>query len=201
MYERVDVHKTSGVYKIHRRMEEYVYGYLSEFIYGSIDGIITTFSIVAGSAGGNLAQRVILVLGISNVLSDGYSMGISRYLSALAEEEQGLIQHEKPAWVAGLITFLSFVIVGMMPILPFVFIRDRSTANKTALGVATLMFFMIGVIKGWVIETYTKDTPKTIDTTCPRTKLLVHLGNSGTKTMFIGLSAAMISYGVGRWIG
>lgn len=182
-------------------MEEYVYGYLSEFIYGSIDGIVTTFSIVAGSAGGNLAQRVILVLGISNVLSDGYSMGISRYLSALVEEEQGLIQHEKPAWVAGLITFLSFVIVGMMPILPFVFIRDRSTANKTALGIATLMFFMIGIIKGWVIETYNKDTPKTIDSTRSRTKQLVHLGNSGAKTMFIGLSAALISYGVGRWIG
>lgn len=180
-------------------MEHYVYGYLSEFIYGSIDGIVTTFSIVAGSAGGNLAQRVILVLGISNVLSDGYSMGISRYLSALAEEEQGLIQHEKPAWVAGLITFLSFVIVGMMPILPFVFIRDRSTANKTALGIATLMFFMIGIIKGWVIETYRDGT--TQKTSPPQKSMVVHLGNSGAKIMFIGLSAAAISYGVGRWIG
>lgn len=190
--------------------------YLSEFIYGSIDGIITTFSIVAGSAGGNLAQRVILVLGISNVLSDGYSMGISRYLSALAEEEQELITHEKPPWLAGVITFLSFVIVGMLPILPFVFIRKRSTANKTALIVATIMFFMIGVIKGWVIKTYHgkepamygivekdgKDGKKGESTKyLNSTENGIDLGRSGLKTMFIGLSAAAISYGVGRWIG
>ena len=38
--------------------------YLAEFVYGGIDGIITTFSIVAGSEGGNLLRNVIIILGI-----------------------------------------------------------------------------------------------------------------------------------------
>ena len=37
--------------------------YLSEFVYGGIDGIITTFSIVAGSTGGDLLKNVIIILG------------------------------------------------------------------------------------------------------------------------------------------
>lgn len=168
--------------------------YLSEFIYGSIDGIITTFSIVAGSAGGNLAHRVVLVLGISNVLSDGYSMGISRYLSAVAEEEQGLIYHEKPPWVAGLITFLSFVLVGILPILPFAFIQKRDLANKVALSIATLMFFGIGLVKGWVVERMERTAERPLEDWTSLTR-------NGLYTMGIGLSAAAISYGVGRWIG
>lgn len=141
--------------------------YLSEFIYGSIDGIITTFSIVAGSAGGNLSQRVILILGISNVLSDGYSMGVSRYLSALAEQEQHANLSassasstdsltwlvDKPPWVAGWITFVSFVSMGVLPILPYAILpkTKRVYANKLALMIATLLFFVVGIMKGYII--------------------------------------------------
>lgn len=156
--------------------------YLSEFIYGSIDGIITTFSIVAGSAGGNLAKNVIIVLGISNVLSDGYSMGVSRYLSAVAEQEQELITHIKPPWAAGLITFLSFVCIGLLPILPFLMFNARHIANRVSLLIALVMFFIIGLIKGLVIKT---GMPF----------------RNGLKSLFIGVSAALISFFVGKYVG
>ena len=156
--------------------------YLSEFIYGSIDGIITTFSIVAGSAGGNLARNVIIVLGISNVLSDGYSMGVSRYLSAVAEQEQELITHIKPPWVSGVITFLSFVCIGLLPILPFLMFKARHIANRVSLLIALIMFFVIGLIKGLVVKT---GMPF----------------RNGLKSLFIGFSAALISFFVGKYVG
>ncbi len=55
--------------------------YISEFVYGGIDGIVTTFAVVAASAAAKLDVGVVLVLGFANLFADGISMGISAYLS------------------------------------------------------------------------------------------------------------------------
>ena len=55
---------------------------------GSIDGTITTFAIVAGVAGANLNAGIALVLGLANVLADGFSMAVSNYLGTKSEREQ-----------------------------------------------------------------------------------------------------------------
>ena len=53
--------------------------YLSDWVYGGIDGAITTFAIVAGVVGAELSTRVILILGAANILADGFSMAASNY--------------------------------------------------------------------------------------------------------------------------
>src|SRR5262245_123959 len=50
------------------------HSYLGDFILGAVDGAVTTFAIVAGAAGANLSNGVVLVLGLANVLADGVSM-------------------------------------------------------------------------------------------------------------------------------
>lgn len=62
--------------------------YLTEFVYGGIDGSITTFAVVAGAVGANLGSEVIIILGVSNLVADGFSMAIGAYLSAQAEHEK-----------------------------------------------------------------------------------------------------------------
>ena len=47
---------------------------LRDYIYGGLDGIITTFAIVSGVAGANLSSSVVLILGFANLLADGLSM-------------------------------------------------------------------------------------------------------------------------------
>jgi vacuolar iron transporter family protein len=59
--------------------------YLPEVVYGSMDGIVTTFAVVAGSAGADLTINIILVLGMSNLIADGLSMSIGSYLSKKSE--------------------------------------------------------------------------------------------------------------------
>jgi VIT1/CCC1 family predicted Fe2+/Mn2+ transporter len=59
--------------------------YLPEMVYGSMDGIVTTFAVVAGSAGADLTINIVLILGISNLLADGLSMSIGSYLSKKSE--------------------------------------------------------------------------------------------------------------------
>ena len=45
-------------------------GLLRDFVYGAIDGAVTTFAIVAGVAGAGLSPFVIIALGMANVLAD-----------------------------------------------------------------------------------------------------------------------------------
>ena len=50
--------------------------HVSAIVYGGLDGIITTFAVVAGSVGGNVSNIVIIILGFSNLLADGFSMDL-----------------------------------------------------------------------------------------------------------------------------
>jgi VIT1/CCC1 family predicted Fe2+/Mn2+ transporter len=61
--------------------------YLPEVVYGSIDGIVTTFAVVAGAAGADLNIRIVLILGMANLFADGLSMSIGSYLSKKSERD------------------------------------------------------------------------------------------------------------------
>ncbi|NNF91235.1 MAG: hypothetical protein HKM96_07610 [Boseongicola sp.] len=58
---------------------------LRDVIYGAIDGAVTTFAIVAGVIGAELSVKVIIALGIANVLADGFSMAAGNYSGTKAE--------------------------------------------------------------------------------------------------------------------
>lgn len=62
--------------------------YLRDWVYGGIDGAITTFAIVAGVVGAELPSRVVLILGIANVVADGFSMAASNYSGTKTELEE-----------------------------------------------------------------------------------------------------------------
>lgn len=61
--------------------------YIAEFIYGGIDGAITTFAVVAGAAGAEAAVHWVLIFGFANLLADGFSMSVGNYFSVKAEQE------------------------------------------------------------------------------------------------------------------
>lgn len=68
--------------------------YMREFVYGGIDGAVTTFAVVAGGFGANLDTGIILILGFANLLADGFSMSVGAYLSAKTDKEN-FKKHEK----------------------------------------------------------------------------------------------------------
>lgn len=61
--------------------------YLKDFVYGAVDGAVTTFAIVAGVAGAGLPAGIIIILGFANLLADGFSMAISNFLGTRAENQ------------------------------------------------------------------------------------------------------------------
>lgn len=62
--------------------------YLGEFVYGGMDGAVTTFAVVAGAVGGGLETSVIIILGFANLFADGLAMSIGAYLSNQSEKGQ-----------------------------------------------------------------------------------------------------------------
>ena len=61
--------------------------YLRDWIYGGIDGAVTTFAIVAGVVGADLSSKVILILGFANLLADGFAMAASNFSGTKAERD------------------------------------------------------------------------------------------------------------------
>jgi len=66
------------------------HNYLRDFVYGGIDGSVTTFAVVAGTIGANLSPRVVLILGGANLIADGFSMAASNFLGTRAERDDYL---------------------------------------------------------------------------------------------------------------
>jgi len=61
--------------------------YLRDWIYGGIDGTVTTFAIVAGVVGAHLSASVLLILGFANLLADGFAMAASNFIGTKSERD------------------------------------------------------------------------------------------------------------------
>ncbi len=62
--------------------------YLGEFVYGGIDGSVTTFAVVAGSAGAGLESSIVIILGFANLIADGFAMSVGSFLSTKSEKQK-----------------------------------------------------------------------------------------------------------------
>ncbi len=215
--------------------------YLGEFVYGGIDGSVTTFAVVAGSAGAGLESSVVIILGFANLIADGFAMSVGSYLSTKSEKENydkhkrieywevdnlpqkereeieeiyeakgfkgellqqvvDVITADKDRWVdvmmkeelemaeqtksplaMGGVTYLSFLILGFIPLI--VYVLDYTIDLEIDLflysSVLTgLAFLGIGLLKAWVNHV---------------NKLRAML-----ETLFLGGAAAALAYWVGN---
>ena len=159
--------------------------YLAEFVYGAIDGTVTTFAIVSGVVGANLSPSIVIVLGLANVLADGFSMASSNFLSEKSEQtlRHGLLTppETKAPLRTAMITFVSFVSVGFIPLLPFALALAVPAMAKQefffSIVLTVIAFIGIGAVRGVV----TRHRPF----------------QSALETLLVGSLAAGISYLVG----
>lgn len=217
--------------------------YLSEFVYGGMDGCITTFAVVSGAIGASMDTSIILILGFANLLADGFAMSVGAYLSAESDKkmykqylqdeyrqvknepeeerseirkiyskkgfsgkllddvvdticsndhrwveemmmnEHALTEEKKSSVFIGLATFISFCIIGFIPLslylLDYIYVLDLSlflwTSIFTGLG-----FISVGYLKTLV----TKE----------------NILNSVFSTLSLGSIAASLAYFVGYFL-
>ena len=72
--------------------------HFDDFIYGSIDGAVTTFAIVAGVMGASLPSGIILILGFANLFADGFSMAAANYQASKARNEFVEMKRKQEEW-------------------------------------------------------------------------------------------------------
>lgn len=72
--------------------------YVKALVFGGLDGILTTFAIVAGVAGANLSSSIVLMLGVSNLVADGISMGVGEMVSGYAEIDFLRSERQREEW-------------------------------------------------------------------------------------------------------
>ena len=217
--------------------------YLSEFVYGGMDGCVTTFAVVAGSVGASLDSAIIIILGFANLLADGFAMSVGAYLSTKTEKEQydkhrqitgksveevhetekqyirkiysekgfegellnqvvEVITGEKERWVdvkmkeglkmsrqqkspllIGGITYASFILIGLIPLLIFVIDYLKPVGHDLFLISSILTaggFLFIGWLKAYVNQT----------------RILKGI----SETLGLGAIAALVAYYVGNFL-
>jgi vacuolar iron transporter family protein len=230
------LHGTSRLYFFNKYQN-----YLGEFVYGGIDGSVTTFAVVAGAAGAGLDSSIVIILGFANLLADGFSMSIGNYLSTKSEqdnyrkhrrteywevdntpeaereeireiyrkkgfsgeiletivqtitadrerwvdemmqEELRMIPEEKSPVAMGAVTYVSFVSMGLIPLLVYVLDYtigipgDKFTIASILTGIA---FICVGWVKTYVTQT----SP----------------WRGIAETLMLGTAAAVVAYVVGN---
>lgn len=220
------------------------HNYVGEFVYGGIDGSVTTFAVVAGATGAQFDLSVIIILGLANLVADGFSMSVGSYLSARSDEEKfnkflkqehweithtpesereevrgiyrakglkgkllekvvkkitsnrdvwadvmmkdelNLIKEHRSPLAKALATFLSFMVIGFIPLFTFVFSGFFNLNNQQLFWLSCLFtcmaFTLIGYVKSEINQT----------------KKIKGIG----ETLFLGSSAAILAYALGYWL-
>jgi VIT1/CCC1 family predicted Fe2+/Mn2+ transporter len=150
--------------------------YLPDLVYGANDGIITTFAVVSGVVGASLSERVIVILGLSNLVADGLSMGASNYLARRSYVEAELAGRIVAAR-HGVATLLGFVAAGVIPLLAYLVPLDSDVRFPVAIGLAAAALFGVGAARTFVT----------------RRGLL----RSGLEMLVVGSLAAGVAYAIG----
>ena len=217
--------------------------YLSEFVYGGIDGCVTTFAVVAGAEGAGLSNTIVIIMGFANLIADGFAMSIGSYLSAKSEREiydkhrkteywevdnipemerdeirqiykgygfegelldkvVAVITADKDRWVdvmmkeelemipgvksplaMGTATFISFIVVGLIPMLSYLVDWFQPLMmNQFAVSAAftSIAFIIIGLVKTEITKT---------------SKI-----KGVWETLLLGLIAAIVAFYVGDFL-
>lgn len=155
--------------------------HLGNLVYGANDGIITTFAVIAGASGAGFSSSIIIVLGIANLIADGFSMAASKYLSVKSEQSVDQVGSKKrSALKDGAATFIAFVLAGALPLIPFLIPRAAEYAFTVSAIAGGIAFFLIGAARTFVIKK--------------------NFFIAGLEMLIVGGAAAGIAYGLGNWV-
>lgn len=157
--------------------------HIGDLVFGANDGIITTFAVVSGVSGAALKPSVAIILGLANLLADGFAMGAGNYLGMLSEQDYqrstGTPVREGRLHAAGhgAAIFFAFLLAGSVPLLPFLFAPGKHTFLTSCLATGVALF-VVGSLR----------------TLVTRARWFV----SGLEMLAVGSVAAAVAYLVGH---
>ena len=104
---------------------------LRSAVLGAVDGVITSFAIVAASDAGDLGNRAVIIVGFASLFGDATSMAVSEALAVRTDAARLY-----PV-LAGASCFAAFVACGLVPL--FTYLATASLVSCASFSVTTLM--------------------------------------------------------------
>lgn len=126
-------------------------GYLRNFIFGAEDSLVSTVGLLSGVSFAGLTNHEIILSGIILILVESISMGAGVYLSedsANQLPQEG--ERDNTIADAG-IMLISYLLIGLIPLLPYVFSADTITGFYWSVGLSLVALFCLGLFKGYVV--------------------------------------------------
>lgn len=120
--------------------------YIRPALLGAVDGLITSFVIVAGGLASNTDKRRILLIGFSSLIADGLSMGVSESISSRAQDGLAF----RRAALLGFVCFASFIVIGCVPLVGFAIASSVTLARSLSIVFFGVMLFVVGGLRAWV---------------------------------------------------
>jgi len=232
----LQAHQANEKHRLHSNV-------IKSFTYGGVDGVLTTFAIISTAVGANVSASLVVIFGLSNIISNALSMACGDYMSNKTEIEfqraekaretwevdnnpegemqemeeiymakgmgeddakkmSEILSRNKKAWVDvmmveelgiieepedplknGLITFFSFFICGVLPLLPFIHGMSNREGGLGSLFIvsvllAGIVLYIIGAVKSKIVG--------------------VGYMKLGLETVFVGAITGGVAYLAGR---
>jgi VIT1/CCC1 family predicted Fe2+/Mn2+ transporter len=134
-------------FQMWRRFRPAMQSYLPELVYGATDGIVTTVVVIASVAGAAMSSTVILILGIANLIADGFSMGTGNVLSVRSTLTAAGRPRLRDASRNGIATFAAFVLAGSLPLSAYIFPWAEEVRLPLACVLAAAALFAVGACR------------------------------------------------------
>ena len=158
--------------------------YIRDGVFAANDGIITTFAVIAASQGAGITATIVIILGLANLVGDGFSMASGNYQGIKSEaaynnRKKGKKKSiEADIWLHPLITFFAFVVTGLFPLFPY--LLGIQNAFEISIVLVALSLFGIGCIRGhFSNKAYLKN---------------------GLESLIVGGIAALAAYFMAYWV-
>lgn len=127
-------------------------GFLRNFIFGAEDGLVSTVGLLSGVSFAGLASREIIISGVILILVEALSMGAGVYISEDSTNELADGQKKENQFNDALVMFFSYLLVGLIPLLPYIFSPDTRTAFYFSVASTVLALVGLGVFKGYYVK-------------------------------------------------
>jgi len=127
-------------------------GYLRNFVFGVEDSIVSTVGLLSGVSFAGLTSRYIIASGIILILVEAISMGAGVFISEDSGNELKTIDRPDNKIVDALIMFFSYLLVGIIPLSPYIFSENTISAFYYSITFSLLSLFAVGVFKGIVVQ-------------------------------------------------
>ena len=117
--------------------------YLKNFLFGVEDSLVSTVGLLSGVASASASQNSIVMTGFVLIVVEGLSMGIGSFLTEeTAEEIAGEVENDGRALGGGLTMFGSYLLSGMIPLLPYMFFSPQSAMLISIIASLIGLFFL-----------------------------------------------------------